>query len=578
MTAHQVRELSLLLRTTGQPGPTVRPRAEKFVAEVLEQLGDCFELRFPGRIILIRTLPIHWQLSDKQLDSPTELADAVDQVASSIDAEVWPILTPPPKEEEVIVFSDEAQWRACFAVAVSFGIRAEAWYFKSLNADSEPWSFLTRTETPNAANAQLLRQVLQHLAAEDLLTQVLGESTKSDLELIAGVLGLASSGFNAKPILSASDYYDDDAMLQKTIEPKNEVLLKGLTPRLRLIQWIIQHVGSIASIDDASISLSRSTTASSQLLQDEPTWQPVREGTQSREATRIHPSDEPTISDELDEEKSFTQFAGLFYLLRIALELEIGEILWKACLPEGAILSEAAELILGEMGKTDPAIQLFGGCTTAVSSWNLSAEQHSEVCLALLDSFVLAIPRRGLAEWPATRLAMVNSPARKLLTVVSDDQLLFAWPVATANDLQQGLVHFLSRWPMSATAPESTPDLAMLDDSGRIRSTSRKDEETPLHSKVETLADALVAQVAGTMCRLFSARLHGETSNSQIVPDFLKQRGTIQRSNGELSIILPMSSINLDVRKAGLDQDPGWIPWLDATVKFEFLQDSLSEG
>jgi hypothetical protein len=176
---------------------------------------------------------------------------------------------------------------------------------------------------------------------------------------------------------------------------------------------------------------------------------------------------------------------------------------------------------------------------------------------------------------------MAYTPAGKLLTVVSADQLLFAWPVQSSNDLRQGLSHFLSLWPMSAPAPESTPDLAMLDGSGRIRSTLRKNSVGALSLfDVESLSDALVAQVAGTMCRLFSARLGREYSESQhrLVQVILKQRGAIRRSNDVLSIMLPMSSINLDVRKAGLDQDPGWIPWLDATVKFEFFQDSSIEG
>ncbi len=33
---------------------------------------------------------------------------------------------------------------------------------------------------------------------------------------------------------------------------------------------------------------------------------------------------------------------GLFYLLRIALELDIGETLWKACVPEGMFFLNVA--------------------------------------------------------------------------------------------------------------------------------------------------------------------------------------------------------------------------------------------
>jgi hypothetical protein len=31
-----------------------------------------------------------------------------------------------------------------------------------------------------------------------------------------------------------------------------------------------------------------------------------------------------------------------------------------------------------------------------------------------------------------------------------------------------------------------------------------------------------------------------------------------------------MESIDLAVRKAGLDRDPGWVPWMERNVRVEF--------
>jgi hypothetical protein len=39
-----------------------------------------------------------------------------------------------------------------------------------------------------------------------------------------------------------------------------------------------------------------------------------------------------------------------------------------------------------------------------------------------------------------------------------------------------------------------------------------------------------------------------------------------------MTIRLPMERVDLDVRRAGLDRDPGWVPWLGRCVRFEFVE------
>ena len=47
----------------------------------------------------------------------------------------------------------------------------------------------------------------------------------------------------------------------------------------------------------------------------------------------------------------------------------------------------------------------------------------------------------------------------------------------------------------------------------------------------------------------------------------LRRGGRIIATEDELTVELPLSSVDLDVRRAGLDRDPGWIPWLRKTAR-----------
>jgi hypothetical protein len=33
---------------------------------------------------------------------------------------------------------------------------------------------------------------------------------------------------------------------------------------------------------------------------------------------------------------------------------------------------------------------------------------------------------------------------------------------------------------------------------------------------------------------------------------------------------MPLDSVDLDIRRAGLDLDPGWVPWLGVVVRYRY--------
>jgi len=54
------------------------------------------------------------------------------------------------------------------------------------------------------------------------------------------------------------------------------------------------------------------------------------------------------------------------------------------------------------------------------------------------------------------------------------------------------------------------------------------------------------------------------------VNSYLKIPARIEIDQDDVTIKIPMERIHLSIRKAGLDRDPGWIPWLQKYGKIVF--------
>ncbi len=130
----------------------------------------------------------------------------------------------------------------------------------------------------------------------------------------------------------------------------------------------------------------------------------------------------------------------------------------------------------------------------------------------MLNSLVQAIPRRGLASWPSTQIQVI-SRFRQVVTVASENHLLFSWPVPGVQDLRDGIGQFMSRWPSPppAPAPHSTRSVT-VDDQGRLVLASNAARARALETaSIDSLYDAVVEQVMGSMLMLFAARLAATT-------------------------------------------------------------------
>jgi len=57
----------------------------------------------------------------------------------------------------------------------------------------------------------------------------------------------------------------------------------------------------------------------------------------------------------------------------------------------------------------------------------------------------------------------------------------------------------------------------------------------------------------------------------ETVERLLHRRGTIFAERGWIDVEMPLSTVDIDIRRVGLDIDPGWIGWLGTVVKFRYV-------
>jgi hypothetical protein len=272
-----------------------------------------------------------------------------------------------------------------------------------------------------------------------------------------------------------------------------------------------------------------------------------------------------------------TGFGGLFYLLSPALELGIGESLWKACLPERQILSRAAACLLGEPAGGDVAAALFGGATLAEAAGApaISTEQQQDVCADMLDRFVAVCRRVGVEHVPVPELDVLASSAGRLLVAQCDGPApIFAWPAPDAAAVKAGIETFLRHWPADTAAPLACGALADFDRSARLRRAPRsvRTAGSLLPEGTDAAATCVLAQILGGLLTLFHTRLgaHGDADATGLVARYLAVPGRVVLAPEAMTILLPMDRIDMALRRTGLDRDPRWVPWLQRTVRFEF--------
>jgi len=204
----------------------------------------------------------------------------------------------------------------------------------------------------------------------------------------------------------------------------------------------------------------------------------------------------------------------------------------------------------------DPAPFLLGGAAGPLA-FEVSRTQRDEIVTALCTELFASLPRRGLAVIPDVHLTFVGDAHRRVFCALVDSRPIFAAPAPVKADAVNAIEQFLGIWTSgSVHAPRAICEL--VPQSRIQRSNDAATASLPLET---TDGDLVVAVVAGTATCLFQSR--GGDCNFAI-------RGRIEDSADRRIVTMPMDAIRLSIRRAGLDSDPGWVPWLSRSIRIVF--------
>jgi hypothetical protein len=64
---------------------------------------------------------------------------------------------------------------------------------------------------------------------------------------------------------------------------------------------------------------------------------------------------------------------------------------------------------------------------------------------------------------------------------------------------------------------------------------------------------------------------HGDDVATTTVWSLARRRGRIVADPGWLDVYLDLDTVDIAVRRAGLDLDPGWVSWLGTVVRFRYV-------
>ena len=514
MIEHRVARLRVRVRAPASASPSVRDVATGLVCAVIERACELLEAEAPGRVVLVRRLPLAWRLGLAGLDDRATVERLARAVADGIAPQLppaWPAVVP-DADHEVAVFDDDLDWAAASLIAVATA--RPAWWQRPVESDEDVWNVI-------AAPASRDR-VLARLVERDVIEDVLAQAPPRVLAQVAEALIVA---------------------------PPHGVAARADVARATAIARIIEHARSLG-------------TRMPHVVAEPRVAQVRRETPSSATPAEAAPANDAGEADAAPLRVGTVEHGGLFYLLGLVLELGIGEGLWKACLPEGAWLARVAHELTG----APAAVEWFAG--TPVAELAADPAQQEELARAVLDELAAAIPRRGLADLPTAHLRVVDTAGTRLAVATPADQpfVLYAHPVSSPRDAQDAIATFAARWPARLTASRT---LAELD-----RRLTVAAAPCPAHlvDVGSPPATALASQLTGALAALFAART-GETfaTLDALARRHLALPATLVDDGERITIELPMASIDLAVRRAGLDRDPGWVPWLERTVRFAFV-------
>src|SRR5262249_59708913 len=163
----------------------LRPAVERMVRDILERSAALLEARMPGRIVLIRRLPLHWRFDESILEDREQGAELARSVAEEIERSAYPLsVSPPANWDGPVIFEDESHLLASHLLACADG--GPAWFHQGIEdwAAGDPVNILAAPERRATAFASLIR-----LARAGVLAPVLAKLPAGAVAKLAAALG-----------------------------------------------------------------------------------------------------------------------------------------------------------------------------------------------------------------------------------------------------------------------------------------------------------------------------------------------------------------------------------------------------
>jgi hypothetical protein len=244
--------------------------------------------------------------------------------------------------------------------------------------------------------------------------------------------------------------------------------------------------------------------------------------TESPRSLAIEPAADPLraaptpVTDEhstVGLDRAPTAIAGAAMLVGRTMELEIAEALWCAGVPEGPVIAAAIARLAGPAHARDPIL-------AAIAAAQLGPPPPLPGVPAWAATEVTDKLRDSLGRWLARRRD-VRAPAA-----------LTAALAAVAAELA------------AADGPALDP-----------------------------LVDAIAAALAASACTRLARAWSAATARWILVRagEVTIPADTAGRDADAIEVALPMAAVDLELRRAGLDADPGWLPWLSRRMRLVFV-------
>jgi hypothetical protein len=185
---------------------------------------------------------------------------------------------------------------------------------------------------------------------------------------------------------------------------------------------------------------------------------------------------------------------------------------------------------------------------------------------------------RGRAQPPASREAALDAPEAGPHTTYAG--MLFLLATAAEAGLPDRLlddprlVDLPLPWCVHAVgcmlAPVEIDDPAVLALAGLAAPPDRDQE--PDGAELEAVADAAAAWRSATVQRVRESGGPGaeEQDAEAVFERVVRRSGAVLQQTGWIEVVLDVADTDVVVRRAGLDLDPGWVPWIGAVVRFRY--------